>query len=39
VEVAIEWQAKATRDEEENLVDQCDLPIDGEEVQQARLQK
>jgi hypothetical protein len=39
VEAAAEWKAKATRDEEDNLGDQCDLPIDKEEVQQASLQK
>jgi hypothetical protein len=39
VETAIEWRDKATRDEEYNLGDRRDLPIDKEEVQQASLQK
>jgi len=32
-EFAAEWQAKATRDEEYNFRDQCDLPIGQEELQ------
>jgi hypothetical protein len=39
VEVAIEWKTKVTRDEEDNLGDQSDSPIDKEEVQQDSLQK
>jgi hypothetical protein len=39
VEAATEWKTKVTRDEEDNLGDQSDSPIDKEEVQQDSLQK
>jgi hypothetical protein len=39
VEVAAEWQVKATRDGEDNMGDRCDLPRDKEEVQRASLQQ
>jgi hypothetical protein len=39
VEAATEWKNKVTRDEEDNLGDQSDSPIDKEEVQQDSLQK
>ena len=39
MEAATEWKTKVTRDEEDNLGDQSDSPIDKEEVQQNSLQK
>jgi hypothetical protein len=32
VDAATMWKTKAIRDEEDNLGDRCDLPIDKEEV-------
>jgi hypothetical protein len=39
VEVATKWKIKATRDEEDKLGDQYDLPMNKEEMKQASLQK